>query len=67
MRKLYEITVVDKKTDEIRLDEKVAATSEIDAVLKAAVPSMDTKKVDVVIRDLAELSKELDVVRVETE
>ena len=68
MRKLYEIVVVDKKTDEVLLEKKVAASSEVDAVLKAGEgKALDNKKVDIVVRELAELSKEPEVVHIERE
>lgn len=68
MRKLYEIVVVNRKTDKIILEKKVAANSEADAVLKAGEGKpLDNKKVDIVIRELAELSKEPEVVHVEKE
>ena len=68
MRKLHEIVVVNRKTDKIILEKKVAANSEADAVLKAGEGKpLDNKKVDIVIRELAELSKEPEVVHVEKE
>ncbi len=68
MRYLYGVTVVNKKTDEVVLDKKVAAQTEVDAVLKAAAgTAIDQKKSDVVVRKLTELSKEPTVVTVEKE
>lgn len=63
MRKLYEIIVVDKKTNEILLEKKVAASSDIDAILKASSNiTTDQTITDVVVRELATLSKEPEVV-----
>lgn len=63
MRKLYEIIVVDKKTNEILLEKKVAASSDIDAILKASISiTTDQTITDVVVRELATLSKEPEVV-----
>ena len=65
MRKLYEIIVVDKKTNEIMLEKKVAALSDIDAMLKASSDmTIGQTNTDVVIRELATLSKEPEVVHV---
>ena len=68
MRKLYGVTVVEIKTDEILIDKKVPAKTEIEAVLKASGgKAIDTKKVDVVVRDLGALSDEPEIVRIEKE
>lgn len=68
MRYLYDVTVVDKKTDEILIDGKEAAQSDAEAVLKAAAgKSIDMKKCDVVVRRLHELSKERETVVIEKE
>jgi len=69
MRYLYHVYVVEKKTDAILIDKTVAATSDVDAVLKASAGAVaiDQKKCDVVIRQIAELSKEPEVVKVERE
>ncbi len=54
MRYLCEITVVNRKNDDILLDAKAAATTESEAILKAASGSIiDYKKVDVVARKIA--------------
>jgi len=66
MRYLYEVTVVNKKTDEVLVDKKVAAINEVEATMKAVSgETIDHKKVDMVVRKLAELSKEMESVRVE--
>ena len=66
MRYLYRIVVVDKKTDEILIDTKKAAGSEPEAILKAASgKAIDYKKVDVVVSQLATLSKEPEKVHIE--
>ena len=65
-RYLYEVTIVDKKTDEVLVDKKVPATGDVDAVMKAVSgQTVDQKKVDTVVRKLADLSKEPEVVHVE--
>lgn len=68
MRKLYDVTVVDKKTDEILVDKKVPAQDEVEAALQASSgKAIDRKKVDIVIRELGILSPEPETVVVERE
>ena len=68
MRYLWEIVVVNKKNDDILLDAKAAAATEAEAILKAASgKAIDYKKVDVVARKIAELTKEPEVVHIEKE
>ncbi|MCE7739362.1 MAG: hypothetical protein GPJ50_08285 [Candidatus Heimdallarchaeota archaeon] len=68
MRKLYDVTVVDKKTDEILVDTKVPAQDEVEAALQASSgKAIDRKKVDIVIRELGILSPEPETVVVERE
>ena len=70
MRKLYEVIVVEKKTDKILVNEKTVAQDEVEAALQASsgVPKgIDKKKIDIVIRELATLSPEPEKVIVERE
>ena len=68
MRKLYEVIVIEKKTDEILIDKKKVAQDEVEAILQASSGTIiDRKKVDIVIRELAILSPEPEKVVVERE
>lgn len=68
MRKLYEVIVVEKKTDKILVNEKTVAQDEVEAALQASGgTSIDRKKVDIVIRELGILSPEPEKVVMERE
>ena len=68
MRKLYDVYVIEKKTDKILVHEPSVAQDEVEAALQASGgTSIDRKKVDIVIRELAILSPEPEKVVVERE